>query len=722
MNDSADYRVLGMHCASCVGSVTSALESTPGVVRAEVNLATETARVWMRPTNADFTENYATLAHAVRKSGYRLAPLDDSRDAAFATKGRLVLSLGVSALLMATMLGTHLSPWIQLLLSLPVITWCGLPFYQGAWTALTRRSFSHTSRVTMDTLVSLGVISAFLVSLPSLVPSTDGHAYFEIATSLIGILLLGKYIESRAKQKTQSALEGLASLLPAMATVVRQRKEQTVPRSELFKGDILRIRPGERIAADGVVTLGSSEVDESLLSGESVPLLKEPGMRVIAGALNTRGLLEVRVDRADEDSFIRQMQDRVQEAQYSRSELQRLTDKITAYFVPAVIIIALATALVWLSFGASLTEAVFPALSVVMIACPCALGLATPTAIVVGTGHAARNGVLFKNAQALEDLGNARVIVFDKTGTLTQGAFKLSDRVIFPGTHSWPELLKWGASLELGSEHPIAKAFVSEAQRANVALENPHDFQAHPGLGVTGSVGGKRVALGNQIFFKQRRIPATAAEPELDRLAAQGKPTLLLAIDERLCAVIAFQDPLRDDAHGVLARLKSLGLKRILLTGDRRANAFSIAAQLEMDDVIAEVRPEQKQSEIARLKRQHSTGTIAMVGDGINDALALTEAHVGIAVSTATDVAEHSAHVTLLKPGVVQVEQALAIARTTRRIIRQNLGFSLIYNLCAIPLAATNQLSPLIAAAAMAASSITVVLNSLRIYRQNVRQ
>lgn len=731
------FKVQGMRCAACANVVDSALRSLEGVVDCEVHFAAAQVRVTYDPQRVSWSD----LQGAIAKAGYQAERLPaeglitDTAAEEFAyraelrrLKRRLLLAGGATLLLvlgnLPMMTGWPLpwipawlhDSWVQLLLTAPIQFWSGESFYQGAWRALRYRT------ATMDTLVALGTSVAFFYSLfvtlfPQAFQEYSPEVYYEVSAVVITLILLGRLLESRAKRETAAALRHLLALQPKTARVIRHGEAVEVPLIEVQVGDLLLVRPGEKIPVDGEIVAGISTVDESMVTGESLPVEKRVGEEVIGATLNQTGSLQIRATRVGRQTFLAQIIQLVQQAQASKAPIQRLADRITAWFVPTVLAIALLTGLLWLTVGRNPTLALLNTIGVLILACPCALGLATPTAIMVGTGKAAEYGILIKEARSLELAQRLQTLVLDKTGTLTQGRPGVTD--IY--TQEDPTaLLRLAASVEWHSEHPLAAAVVEYAQRQGVVPQTVRDFVATVGQGVEGIVEDQRVLIGTAAFLEAHKIETAPWQPQARRLAQEGKTVVWLAVDGKVRGLIAIADTLKPEAPAVVATLKAMGLEVILLTGDQATTAAAIAQQARIDHYIAAVRPDQKAAIIAALQRQGKC--VAMVGDGINDAPALAQADVGIALGSGTDVAIASSDITLIAGHLQSLVTALQLSRATIQNVRQNLFFAFIYNVAGIPIAAgilypwnAWLLNPMLAGAAMAFSSLSVVLNALRL-------
>jgi Cu+-exporting ATPase len=711
--------VEGMTCASCVARIEKILTRTPGVEEASVNLATERAAVRFDPERVDV----GTLMSRIAGIGYRAQPIieDDSEDPveirrrreATANRRRLiagwVLTIPVALLSMvAPMFGGK--NYLLFALTIPVWLWVGFPFHRGALLNLRHRTAN------MDTLVSLGSTAAFLYSAVTTAvhPMTD--VYYDTTAWIITLIFQGKYLETVARGRTSAAIRKLIGLQPKTARVVRGTSEVEIPVRELIRGDIVVVRPGERIPTDGAVLDGQSAVDESMVSGESIPVDKGSGDQVVGATVNQNGILRFRVTRLGRETVLGQIIKVVQEAQGSKAPIQRLVDRVAATFVQGVLLVAALTFLGWLLFSPTgLTHALVTAVAVLVIACPCAMGLATPTAVMVGTGKAAELGILIKNAASLERVRQIDTVVFDKTGTLTQGRPVLRDVVPLNG-FSREQVLSLAASVETASEHPVARAIVQGAgSPPGLDSRRIEAFVAVPGGGVTARVEGFPVAIGTARLLDAQDVDLSQASSVISAKEAEGKTTLVVARSGRPVGVLTVADTVKPAARVAVKELHRLGLRVVMLTGDNRRTAEAIANEVGIDEVISEVRPADKAGEIKRL--QADGRIVAMVGDGINDAPALAQADVGIAMGTGTDVAIEAADITLMGGELRQVALAIALSKRTMKTIQWNLLWAFGYNTVGIPLAMAGLLNPIIAAGAMAFSSVFVVSNSLRLRR-----
>lgn len=740
-DNSIQLQVEGMTCASCVARVEKSLRTVPGVTGASVNLASEQATIEHQPG-----VDTQALISAVQKAGYQaqvltMANADNSahkdeelRELQQAVLWSTALTLPVFVLEM----GAHLIPafhhwlmanigestnWtIQFALSTLVLFGPGRRFISKGLPALWRLTPDMNSLVALGTLSAWG-FSVIATFAGDVLPAGTRHVYYEAAAVIVTLILLGRFLEARAKGRTGEAIKRLLGMQAKSARVQRKGEWIELPADQLQLNDLIQVRPGERVAVDGTVVDGSSYVDESMLTGEPVPVLKQAGDTVVGGTINTRGALTFTATRLGKDTVLARIIDMVQQAQGAKLPIQALVDRVTAVFVPVVMGLALLTLIVWLVFGPSpaLTFALVNAVAVLIIACPCAMGLATPTSIMVGTGRAAELGVLFRKGQALQSLRDARVIALDKTGTLTRGKPELTDFVLQPGfEHS--STLALVASLEQSSEHPIAQAIVRAAVEQNLSLTAPATFEALPGMGARAMIAGHEVLVGADRLLHEKKVAMDHVRALAEQLALAGKSPLYAVIDGKLAAVMAVADTLKDSTPAAIRAFHQLGLTVAMITGDNHKTAAVIAGQLGIDEVVAEVRPEGKVDAIHSLRQRF--GNLVFVGDGINDAPALAHADTGIAVGTGTDIAIESADVVLMSGDLTGVVNALAISQATIRNIKENLFWAFAYNSCLIPVAAGvlypingTLLSPMFAAGAMAMSSVFVLGNALRLKR-----
>ena len=743
VTEQASLSVGGMTCASCVSRVERALGKVDGVVVASVNLATERANITFLPGLASPAE----LAGAVRKAGYEVREEVESvdrvdrerqareaevrslrRDVAIAAAFTLPLVLFVMIPMLVPALEMRLmerasAQTINLLsfvLASVVQFGPGRRFYRPGWASLRHGSPDMNSLVMLGTSAAYGysVVATFL---PGLLPAGTVHVYYEASAAIITLILLGKYLEAVAKGRTSEAIKKLLGLQAKTARVVRGGQELMLPIDQVLPGDAVMVRPGEKIPVDGRVVSGASFVDESMITGEPIPARKGEGDDVVGGTMNTTGAFTFEATKVGADTVLAQIIKMVEDAQGSKVPIQALADKVVSVFVPIVIALALITFGVWMIFGPApaLTFALVNTVAVLIIACPCAMGLATPTSIMVGTGKAAEMGILFRNGAALQTLQEAKQIALDKTGTLTKGKPELTDLVTLPGFDR-QEVLSLTASVERDSEHPVAQAIVDAAKMQGAKLATAEGFQAVPGFGVEGRVDGRLVQVGADRYMRQLGIDVAAFAAESGRLADEGKTPLYAAVDGALAAIIAVADPLKDSTPQAIEALHALGLRVVMITGDNRRTAQAIARKLGIDEVLAEVLPDGKVEAVKSLQAQG--GKVAFVGDGINDAPALAQADVGLAIGTGTDIAIESADVVLMSGDLRGIPNALALSRKAITNIRQNLFWAFFYNTLLIPVAAGVLypslgilLSPILAAAAMGLSSVFVLTNALRL-------
>lgn len=742
--ENTRLKLRGMSCASCASNVEDAIRAVPGIEACNVNFAAEQATITYDPGKTDI----AAIQNAVDAAGYSaqpmqdnvLAPEDDAeRQVRQAEQRRLTRRVWVSGIISAVLVIGSLpamtglpipfipmwlhNPWLQLVLTAPVLLWAGSSFFINAWKALKR----HTA--TMDTLVAVGTGTAYLYSLfPTLFPQwftaqgLSPDVYYEAASVIVALILLGRLLENRAKGQTSEAIRKLMGLQAKTARVIRNGREADVPIAEVFVDDIILVRPGENIPVDGEIVEGSSTIDEAMVTGESVPVKKQPGDEVIGATINKTGSFKFRATRVGKDTFLAQIVKLVQQAQGSKAPIQRLADRVTGWFVPAVIAIAIFTFILWFNIMGNVTMALITTVGVLIIACPCALGLATPTSIMVGTGKGAENGILIKGAESLELAHKLQTIVLDKTGTITRGKPTVTDYVTTNGTANGNELklLNLAASVERYSEHPLAEAVVQYAQTQGVELSSAQAFEAIAGSGVQGYVSDRWVQIGTYRWMNELGIETSVLQQQWDKLEYLGKTVIWVAVDGKAEAIIGIADAVKPSSINAIRALKKMGLEVVMLTGDNQRTAHVIAHEVGIQRIFAEVRPDQKAATIATIQSEGKV--VAMVGDGINDAPALAQADVGIAIGTGTDVAIAASDITLISGDLQSIVTAIQLSRATIRNIRQNLFFAFIYNVAGIPIAAGILypifgwlLSPIIAGAAMAFSSVSVVTNALRL-------
>ncbi len=742
--ENATLKLRGMSCASCANNVEVAIRSVTGVTQCVVNFGAEQASLTYDPHSTSIE----TIQAAVTEAGYGasllqqdvLAEDDEEKTRRQAEQRDLTQKIwlgGLISLILLTgsfpaMAGLSIpfipdwlhNFWFQAILTTPVQFWCGKGFYVNAWKALKRRT------ATMDTLISLGTLAAYTYSLfvtidPSFLTAQGlmPGVYYEVSAIVVTMILLGRLFENRARGQTSDAIRKLIGLQAKTARVIRNGQEIDIPIAEVALQDIILVRPGEKVPVDGEIIEGASTLDESMVTGESIPVKKQVGDEVIGATLNKTGSFRFRATRVGKDTFLAQIVQLVQQAQGSKAPIQRLADQVTGWFVPVVIALAIVTFILWYNLMGNITLALMTTVGVLIIACPCALGLATPTSIMVGTGKGAENGILIKGAESLELAHRIQTIVLDKTGTLTQGKPTVTDFVTVHGTADGNELklLRLAASVEQNSEHPLAEAVVQYARSQEVELTGGVEkFIAIAGSGVEGMVSDRLVQIGTQRWMQELEIETEVLEQSWQRLEHQGRTVVWIAADGKIEAVMAIADALKPSSASAVRALQRLGLEVVMLTGDNRRTAEVIAQEVGIQRIFAEVRPDHKAAKIAEL--QQGGRVVAMVGDGINDAPALAQADVGIAIGTGTDVAIAASDITLISGNLQAIVTAIELSRATIRNIRQNLFFAFIYNVAGIPIAAGILfpflgwlLNPMIAGAAMAFSSVSVVTNALRL-------
>ncbi len=747
---TVELAISGMTCASCVGRVEKALRAVPGVLAAQVNLATERATIRLVAPGS-----IPALVQAVAAAGYEAKPLDQGRadagdrealqrEAELSALGRAVTVAGLATLpLLVIEMGPHLNEefhhWLMARISefpLKLVAFAlaslvlfgpGLRFFLKGWPALRRGAPD------MNALVMLGAGAAYAYSvvaifLPDWLPADTAYTYFETGAVIVTLILLGRWFEARAKGRTSEAIKRLVRLQARSARVLRDGAERELPIEEVLVGDLVLVRPGEKIPVDGEVVEGSSYVDEAMVTGEPAPAHKGVGASVIGGTINRNGALRFRAEKVGADTLLAQILRMVEQAQGAKLPIQALVDRVTNWFVPAVIAAALLTFGAWLALGPTpaLTYALVNAVAVLIVACPCAMGLATPTSIMVGTGRAAELGILFRQGAALQGLSDVATVAFDKTGTLTRGRPEMTRFIAAEGFDAG-EALRLAASAESASEHPSAEAIVAEAKRRGLTLAPATDFAAEPGLGITAGVDGREIAVGSARLMAQRGIGLGAFADQAAALARDGESPLYVAVDGKLAGLVCVADQIKPGTPAAIAALKALGLRIVMVTGDNRATAEAIARRLGIDAVEAEVLPTDKARIVARL--QEGGNRIAFVGDGINDAPALAQADIGIAMGAGTDIAIESADVVLISGDLGHVPEAIGLSKATMTNIRQNLGWAFGYNVLLIPVAAGLLyplwgvlMSPVFASFAMAFSSVSVLANALRLRRFGARR
>lgn len=744
MSKQKEYIIEGMSCASCAMTIENAVSKIPGVDKASVNLATEIMTV-----EANDSVTPEDIAKVVDGVGYSARPrgksveeeLEEKNEKKEAHLREMKRNLTISAIFtvpllfiaMADMVGipmpAFLSPMqspvsyalIQLALSLPIV-WLGRRFFVDGFKALSK---GHPN---MDSLVALGTSAAFLYSLYGTYHVLEGHAhfamnlYYESAGVILTLITLGKYFEDVSKGKTSMAIQTLVGLAPKMATVLRDGQEVEVPVEEVQVGDLIRVKPGEKVPVDGVVTEGNSTVDESMLTGESIPVSKAVGDEVIGASLNKTGSFILKATKIGKDTALSQIIQLVEQAQGSKAPIAKLADKVSGVFVPIVIVLALVSGLAWYFLGQeSWVFALTITISVLVIACPCALGLATPTAIMVGTGKGAENGILLKSGEALEEANHVNMVVFDKTGTITNGTPVVTDVVTADSTDA-DALIRLAASLEVASEHPLGEAIVAKAKEQGAAFDEVTNFEAIPGFGIKGHVGETLVFLGNEKWMRENGLANVEMNDKANSFAEQGKTPLYIGYNDAVQGLIVVADTVKESSARAIQTLHEMGIQVAMMTGDHERTAQAIAAEVGIDRVFSEVLPQDKANYVSKL--QEEGYIVAMVGDGINDAPALAQAQVGIAIGTGTDVAIESADAVLMKSDLMDVPAMLKLSRATIRNIKENLFWAFAYNVIGIPFAmgvlhlfGGPLLNPMIAGAAMSFSSVSVVLNALRLKR-----
>lgn len=741
---TAELVIEGIVCASCVQRIEKALLQVRGVAKASVNLSTGKVAVEYLPTETNLGE----MKKVIESTGYKVVAVpaaEEAEDIERILREKEFKKLRIkffSGLILASLifLGSmrHLFPWVPEILNNFFVLWMlatpvqfiiGWQFYKGTWSAFRHRNAD------MNTLIAVGTSAAYFYSVAAtLFPSFFERAgirpdvYFDTSAMIIVLILLGRLLEARAKGQTSEAIKKLMGLQPKTARIIKEGEERDIPVEEVQVGDIVLVRPGEKIPVDGTVVEGKSSVDESMITGESIPVSKRAGDEVIGATINKTGSFKFKATKVGKETALAQIIKLVQDAQGSKAPIQRLADIISGYFVPIVISIAVGTFVIWFNFGPSSTRLTFALLNfvaVMIIACPCALGLATPTAVMVGTGKGAENGILIKGGESLETAHKVDTVIFDKTGTLTKGEPEVTD-ILAAGSMTDEEILTWAASAERNSEHPLGEAVLKEAKKREVKLKDSADFNAIEGKGIEVQVEGKVILLGSSRLCLERGIDISGLSEKAAGLSQEGKTVVYVAIDNTAAGILAIADTLKENSAEAVGRLKELGVEVIMLTGDNRRTAEAIARKTGIVRVIPEVLPEDKVQEIKKL--QMSGRRVAMVGDGINDAPALAQADIGIAIGTGTDIAMEASDITLIRGDLGAVAQAIDLSKRTIRVIKQNLFWAFFYNVVGIPIAAGILypffgllLDPIIASAAMAFSSVSVVSNSLRLRRVRLR-
>lgn len=724
--DKAEFKISGMSCAACAARIEKALKKMPGIYSISVNLAAEKGTIEYNAGEVTINQ----VKEKVAKLGFEAHNIADAnevdrekkvrQDEIRGQRFRLTLSVLLSFPLLGAMV-LHsfgimgavsdflMNPYVQLVLATPVQFVAGWPFYRGAYAALRNGSAN------MDVLVAMGTSAAYFFSLANMVTG-DPHLYFETSAILITLIILGKLLEATAKGRTSEAIKALMGLQAKTARIIRDGQEMDVPIEVVLEGDIIVVRPGEKVPVDGIIIEGNSTLDESMLTGESIPVDKKAGDEVVGATINKFGAFKFQATKVGKDTVLAQIVRIVEEAQGSKAPIQRFADIVSGYFVPAVVSLAVLTFAGWYFIfdPGNFSRALVNFTAVMVIACPCALGLATPTSIMVGTGKGAENGILIKGAEHLENAHRLTTIVLDKTGTITKGQPEVTDVVTLAGLSAF-DILEMAARVEKSSEHPLAQAIVNHGKEQGVLLEDTETFTAIPGHGVKATIDTKQILVGTRKLMLENNIEIQDALSEIERLEQQGKTVMLLAVEQEMAGLIAVADTVKESSAQAVAELQKLGIEVWMITGDNERAAKAIAGSIGITKVLAEVLPEHKAEKVEALKKEGKI--VAMVGDGINDAPALATADVGFAIGTGTDVAIEAADITLMRGDLTGTVAAIKLSKATMRNIKQNLFWALIYNSVGIPIAAAGYLSPVLAGAAMAFSSVSVVINALRLKR-----
>jgi Cu+-exporting ATPase len=741
METKKTFSIKGMHCASCVNLLERSLKKVAGISEATVNLATEKATVTY--DSEKVTDNH--LSSAVANVGYKAILNDEAKSEEDEKaekqkelkelRNKVIISLVLGGLILwGSFPGLmNTSPmflqnfWVQLILATPVQFWAGFAFYRATVLALKHRTANMDTLVAIGTTVAFGY-SVFVTALPQVVEKVGiiPSPYFDTSSVIIGLILLGRFFEARAKAGTSEAIKKLIGMQAKTARIVKDDKELDIPIDQVQIGDIVRVRPGEKVPVDGVIIEGESSLDEAMITGESIPVDKASGDNVVGATINKTGSFTFKATKVGHETMLAQIIKLVQEAQGSKAPIQRIADLISSYFVPIVLMLGVATFVIWYDFGHApvLLFALLNTVAVLIIACPCAMGLATPTAIMVGTGKGAEHGILIKDAESLEIANKINVVIFDKTGTLTKGKPEVTD-VIALNNITQDYLLQLAASLEKGSEHSLAEAIVKEGEKRHVELIAVSKFQAIPGYGVEGYINNQKITFGNRKLMLREKVSTDSINLELSKLENAGKTAMLLAVDDKLAGAIAVADTIKESAVEGLDALQKLGIEIAMITGDNQRTANAIARQLGITRVLAEVLPNQKEAEVRKIQAEGKK--VAMVGDGINDAPALAAADVGIAMGSGTDVAIEAADITLVNKDLKSVASAIILSKKTMRTIKMNLVWAFGYNIILIPIAMGVLypffhilFNPIYASVAMATSSISVVSNSLLLKRKSI--